>query len=573
MIRSVPGSKPNSVVGIAGRSFLTLFFLIFFGMGAVFTWLVAREAVAGIRTWMWPSTGCRILRSEVGATDSRGRQTGDYYLHVEYQYAYRGENFVSDRVQPRPRSYQDIGKVERLLQGFQPGMLATCYVDPNQPAQAVLQRGSLWFPLLIFFPLIFVAIGAIGIYSAWTRSPLNSAQSMPISERARGVGGKRLGLALFTLFTVVGLAAFYAIGLRPTLLVLSARNWPAVKCTVLSSRVRSHSGNHGSTYSVDILYSYSVNGREYRANRYDFMGGSSSGYAGKQAIIDRCPPGAQRVCYVDPRDSTQAVLERGFRPVMLIGLFPLLFVAAGVFGLISIQRKSGDSSIQYSAKPTEFPTRAKVSTGITENYSNEPLVLKPAHSPLAKFVGICCVALFWNGIVSVFLVVLFQSWKSGPLQWFLALFLIPFVLVGLGLIGAAGYFFLSIFNPRPRITVSPGTPHLGDSVTLSWELSGRTEVLRDLRVIVTGREEATYSRGTRSSTDKNVFADIEVSRLSSTRDMVSGSAQVSIPADSMHSFSVTHNKIVWVIQVKGDIARWPDLNEEFPLTVLPAKIL
>jgi hypothetical protein len=39
----------------------------------------------------------------------------------------------------------------------------------------------------------------------------------------------------------------------------------------------------------------------------------------------------------------------------------------------------------------------------------------------------------------------------------------------------------------------------------------------------------------------------------------------------MHSFSTQHNKIVWSIRVKGEIARWPDLNEEFALTVLPAR--
>ena len=152
---------------------------------------------------------------------------------------------------------------------------------------------------------------------------------------------------------------------------------------------------------------------------------------------------------------------------------------------------------------------------VDENTAGAALVLKPAASPLGKFFGILCVALFWNGIVSVFLGVLFQSGKSGHFQWFLGLFLVPFVLIGLGMIGAVGYFFLSIFNPRPRVTVIPGVPHLGDSIRLQWELSGRTEVLKDLRLSVTGREEATYSRGTRSSTDRNVFADIEVTRLSS----------------------------------------------------------
>jgi hypothetical protein len=218
-----------------------------------------------------------------------------------------------------------------------------------------------------------------------------------------------------------------------------------------------------------------------------------------------------------------------------------------------------------------FSNSGNVVPQIDENSASAALVLKPASSPLGKFLGMLCVALFWNGIVSVFLVLLFSGGKGGHFEWFLGLFLVPFVLIGLGMIGAVGYFFLSIFNPRPRITLIPGVPRLGDCVRLEWELSGRTEVLKDLRLSVTGQEEATYSRGTRTSTDRNVFADIEVTSLSSTREMASGSAQVSIPADSMHSFSSQHNKITWSIRVKGEIARWPDLNEEFALTVLPAK--
>ncbi len=134
-----------------------------------------------------------------------------------------------------------------------------------------------------------------------------------------------------------------------------------------------------------------------------------------------------------------------------------------------------------------------------------------------------------------------------------------------------GYFFLCLFNPRPWITVVPGAPRLGESVRLEWQVKGRVEVLIDLRLIVAGREEATYSRGTRSSTDRNVFVEIAVTTLTTSRDIVSGVAQFDIPADLMHSFSSQHNKIVWCIQVKGEIARWPDLDEEFALTVLPAQ--
>ena len=51
--------------------------------------------------------------------------------------------------------------------------------------------------------------------------------------------------------------------------------------------------------------------------------------------------------------------------------------------------------------------------------------------------------------------------------------------------------------------------------------------------------------------------------------MRSGSVEVTIPSDSMHSFSSENNKIIWALRLKAEVEWRPDLNEEFPLTVLP----
>jgi len=60
---------------------------------------------------------------------------------------------------------------------------------------------------------------------------------------------------------------------------------------VISSEVKYHSGSHGGTYSVNTFYTYEINGREFKSNTYDFAGGSSSGYEGKQAVV---PVSAER---------------------------------------------------------------------------------------------------------------------------------------------------------------------------------------------------------------------------------------------------------------------------------------
>ena len=52
-------------------------------------------------------------------------------------------------------------------------------------------------------------------------------------------------------------------------------------------------------------------------------------------------------------------------------------------------------------------------------------------------------------------------------------------------------------------------------------------------------------------------------------DMEQGSANVTIPADTMHSFDAPNNEIAWTLEVHGAIPLWPDVSASFPITVLP----
>jgi len=323
---------------------------------------------------------------------------------------------------------------------------------------------------------------------------------------------------------------------------------------------------------VNILYSYEFNGREFKANRYNFIGGSSSGSNRKYAIVAKYPPASRSFCYVNPADPTEAVLERGFTPAMWIGLIPLVFVLVGLAGVRGMLR--GKYALGLSSKDIATSKKASPISGTLPESClaqiNEPLLLKPSVPPLGKLIAACIFALFWNGIVSVFGINIIRHWSSGPFEWFLALFMVPFVLIGLGIIVAAIYFFLALFNPRPHLTITPGAVPLGGRFRIEWELRGRLEVLERLRVRLVGREEATYQSGKNTATDKNVFADIEIADITYSQEMRSGSSTVTVPAHLMHCFQGGHNKVIWALRVQGEIPRWPDLDEEFPISILPA---
>jgi len=141
-------------------------------------------------------------------------------------------------------------------------------------------------------------------------------------------------LLFFSVFLLAGLVATAVLLVQPVARVCQARHWRPTPCTVVTSEIRTHRDSDGNTYSVRIVYRYTVNGRQYQSDRYDFAGISSSGYRSKKAIVQRYPPGQETICYVNPRDPTDAVLEPRFTPLMLLRLLPLLFVGVGLGGLL-----------------------------------------------------------------------------------------------------------------------------------------------------------------------------------------------------------------------------------------------
>jgi len=112
-----------------------------------------------------------------------------------------------------------------------------------------------------------------------------------------------------------------------------------VPCTVLSSEVKAHHDPDviNDTYSVSILYGYEFNGHQFQADNYNvegFQNASSIGHDGKQAVVDRFPPGTRTVCYVNPAAPAEAVLNRGLPFIVLVGLLPLGFALIGGSGLV-----------------------------------------------------------------------------------------------------------------------------------------------------------------------------------------------------------------------------------------------
>lgn len=566
MSRSIePSVVPGGGIGagsraIFGKLALSLFFLVFFAVGSLFEVLILREFAREMATYRWRAVRATVLSSGVEETDD---DEDPYRLAVSYRYEFGGGEYTSNRVALDQSGSSSYDSVQRKTLEYRRGTTVTCYVDPARPEESVLRRRSPFFGLIALFPLIFVAIGAGGLYAVWRPSP-PPPETVSISKKARsGRLGAMVPVVLGLIFVVVGGSLFMVIGVVPALRLVRAASWTEVPCTIVSSTVRSHSSDDGTTYKVDILYQYNVEDRTYRNNRYDFANFSSSGYRGKREIVDRYRAGSQSTCFVDPADPTSAVLDRGFRPTYLVGLLPLSFLVVGA----AVARWGFRRRPESASKIDKLPIGSHLQAALSG-----PATLTAKQSPAAKVTGAVVFSLFWNGIVSVFLFKLVGDWQHGHHDWFLALFLVPFVLVGLASVAAIVYFALAAFNPRPRLTVQPTTPRLGSSLAIDWRFTGGSKRIDHLKITLEGREEATYQRGTDTHTDREVFARVKVADASYHLDIARGSTQVQIPEDTMHSLTADNNRVVWTLKVKGNVPRWPDVDEEFEINVLPMAI-
>jgi hypothetical protein len=365
-------------------------------------------------------------------------------------------------------------------------------------------------------------------------------------------------LSVFLLLALAGTVFLFIV---PVARVIAARNWRPTPCVILKSEVGVHRGSKGGkTYSIDVTYEYQVEGERHVSTRYQFNTGSSIGYDGTKAIVNRLRPGTSATCYVDRRDPSAAVLERGFTADILFGLIPLIFVLVGGAVLYGVFARKRTPVVWKKPRDLDAPGAAMGGGEAT---------LKSSGSPAGRLGCAAGFALFWNGILSMFVVETVQGWIAGKPDGCRTLFMIPFVLVGLGMILLAGYYFLTLFNPRPTLRVTPGRAALGDSVEVEWETSGHVDRIRAFSIVLEGREEASYRSGKSMRTDKAIFASVEVIRSSKGEDLRRGRMKIAIPADTMHSWKSSNNKFLWSFQVKGDIPRWPDVNEEFPFEVSP----
>lgn len=550
----------------------------------------------------WPQAKCEVKQLVV--KDLR-KKDPIFQAKAKFQYQWQGKTYTGKKVWAKKLGEDDYEDLGELLQRHRQGELKQCYVNPEDPEDAclILDENGVWSGLgLILFAGCFVAIGVALMAVGLTAKRKKKAALSSASDKD-GKVPLLLAVPFCTLFGGAGIAVLIFAVLPQWQQYFAAQKWQETPATVVWSQVESHRGDDSTTYSVNIFYRYEVEGQKYRSNSGGLFSGSSSGREGKQKIVDQNPRGTSRICYVNPEKPWQALLEREMGWVSwLFTLLPLPFMAIGFGGLwwllksrLKVKAKDGGRGFDRAESAEEALGRQTSSlrhqTNREDVYhrNSDPRhhsavggaahrlglagaaekMFSPGGSRLKDLLLALFIAAFWNGIVSIFVNQALKSYASGNSDWFLILFLIPFVLIGLAMLVFVFYQFLSLFNPSPKLIVAPGILTLGEPVKVSWEIPSRAQRLQKFTIYLLGEESAEYRRGTDTVTDTQVFYEQVIVQTTSSMKARRGTVELMVPFDTMPSWEAKHNAIKWQLIVQGDIHFWPDVKDAYTVELRP----
>jgi hypothetical protein len=148
----------------SGRWWLAVMGIILALAGAGFTWGLWIAWQKAEETRRWTPTPCRIISAQVLSARPTPSSNVQHRVDLRYRYEFGGQTRTGQNIRRVDGPTVHESEARKKLEAYPVGHETTCWVNPAQPDQAILQHSTRAALYTLWFPLLFVA-GGIGM--AW----------------------------------------------------------------------------------------------------------------------------------------------------------------------------------------------------------------------------------------------------------------------------------------------------------------------------------------------------------------------------------------------------------------------
>ncbi len=346
------------------------------------------------------------------------------------------------------------------------------------------------------------------------------------------------------------------------------------------------------TWQPCLRVRYQAAGRTVESWSTPSRGTTTSDRGRAVAALDAWKLGDVVPGWYDPTATATVVLERGYNWWMwlLTLLLPGALISFGGMGLARAIRRWGRSE-ERCAVPSRFselldplaagPRQADDHPGVPacDDLVNSPGTVLTYRLPLESpenwtLLGFGLFAFLWNSVLAVLGVGAGIDLLGGKVDWLLLALLVPFAAVGIASLAVfirRGLLTTAVGPTQLEISAQPLRPGGTYQVLLAQGGSG---TMTSLRLRLTLEEQATFTQGTDTRTDRVTVWARDIRSWADLPLAPGGRFEAqeafTIPADAMHSFASEHNAVRWSIAVHGQPEGWPGFVRTFPLVVFPS---
>ena len=137
-------------------------------------------------SWNWQKTSCTIISSRLESRSSKN--SSSYKIKAMFSYRFNDKDYTSENFDFSEVDYGSEYEMKKFISRYQPGQQVECFVNPENPNEAVVYRSILQFSFtgiliascLFLFGLFALVFGTLKFRIWLSHNPFDPAHKMTL---------------------------------------------------------------------------------------------------------------------------------------------------------------------------------------------------------------------------------------------------------------------------------------------------------------------------------------------------------------------------------------------------------